>query len=42
MCGRSISDVRVVKVTGTKAYQYTACDDCARLETLPTGWGTDS
>jgi len=27
-------DVKVVKRAGTKAYQYTACDDCARYRVL--------
>jgi transposase InsO family protein len=33
--GESVQvDVKVVKVAGTKAYQYTACDDCTRLRVL--------
>jgi len=27
-------DVKVVKIAGTRAYQYTACDDCTRLRVL--------
>jgi transposase InsO family protein len=27
-------DVKVVKLAGTKAYQYTACDDCTRYRVL--------
>ena len=27
-------DVKVVKVAGAKAYQYTAIDDCTRLRVL--------
>jgi len=27
-------DVKVVKIGNTKAYQYTACDDCTRLRVL--------
>ena len=33
--GESVQvDVKVVKIGGTKAYQYTACDDCTRLRVL--------
>ena len=33
--GESVQvDVKVVKVGGTKAYQYTALDDCTRLRVL--------
>ena len=33
--GESVQvDVKVVKIAGTKAYQYTACDDCTRLRVL--------
>lgn len=33
--GESVQvDVKVVKVAGSKAYQYTACDDCTRLRVL--------
>jgi transposase InsO family protein len=33
--GESVQvDVKVVRVAGRKAYQYTACDDCTRLRVL--------
>jgi transposase len=33
--GESVQvDVKVVKIGNTKAYQYTACDDCTRLRVL--------
>jgi len=33
--GESVQvDVKVGKIAGTKAYQYTACDDCTRLRVL--------
>jgi len=33
--GESVQvDVKVVKIAGTQAYQYTACDDCTRLRVL--------